>query len=883
MIKRIINSILLAVMLVNLFAFAAMAKDDITGTKYEEEVRVLSALGIMGGYEDLSFRPDSLISRGEFASVVARLIYEDNPGKVGDAYFADVPKEHWAAGAIYLLADMGYIKTGTRFKPEEGETYYDAIRTLVKLLGYGDYADANGGYPKGYITTASALGLLDGIVITNEDAALTRGMAARLVYNALEVDFYHSDNLDVEETILSRRNIITGRGILVATETASINGYANAGIGRAVIEGNDSEIYKVKLQGFDATALLGRSGSFYIDEEEELLIYFFGKIKGEELYIGAGEIEDVAGNVISYRRGNSIKKVTVSENATVIVNGETVDTDNPGAYYWPEVGSVRLTKSSDSSKYDLVYVEDYETYIADAVIVNDEKLVFKPGLGKEGYIKADEFDEVKITRDGVKAKLSDIKEWDVLHIARKSDNQSITINAVSTSTVTGEVTAMGEDVVYIADKEYRIDLRVYEQGLYPAIEPGISAVFYYNMNGEIFAWKKDSALVGTYGYLKNIRINEEEMQAYSTIYTLDGEFLRYQYDDRVSVNGTKFEDEELMFATDIHTGEKAIDQLVKYKTGANGKITKIETAQKLEDSKYKANGYDDSEFTLVLENDFAHSKFMTMDHFNSGKFDDTYVADKNTKVIIVPESLKEDSFDVTTVKDAFTANTKYRDNRPLDIGEVKLYNADRYLVVPLIVCKTAKGSFESDSIDYSSEIMLIDKAITTVNAENDVVKMISGIYKGSRVSYEVKDGLDIDGLDIGRGSAVQIKVNKENRISGIRKVFDINEEQKAYVESFDNQVGKNETAAWNANLLVYCGNVTDINNDGTQMVVNSGLDWDRARGFYSSGMKVYKYSLASKTAEVGSVKDIVCSNTNPQKVIFRAYRSLVKELVIIED
>ena len=114
MIKRTVNSILLVAMLVNLFAFTAMAKDDITGTKYEEEVRVLSALGIMGGYEDLSFRPDSLISRSEFASVIARLIYEDNTSKVNDAYFADVPADHWAAGAIYALADMGYIIEETR-------------------------------------------------------------------------------------------------------------------------------------------------------------------------------------------------------------------------------------------------------------------------------------------------------------------------------------------------------------------------------------------------------------------------------------------------------------------------------------------------------------------------------------------------------------------------------------------------------------------------------------------------------------------------------------------------------------------------------------------------------------------------------------------------
>ena len=97
-------------------------------------------------------------------------------------------------------------------------------------------------------------------------------------------------------------------------------------------------------------------------------------------------------------------------------------------------------------------------------------------------------------------------------------------------------------------------------------------------------------------------------------------------------------------------------------------------------------------------------------------------------------------------------------------------------------------------------------------------------------------------------------------------------------------MGKNETAAWNANLFVFCGNVTDINNDSTQIVVNAGNDeWGYTRGFYSSGMKVYKYSLASKTAEIATAKDIICSNTNPQKVIFRAYRSLVKELVIIED
>ena len=871
-------------MLVNLSAFTVMAQDDITGNKYEKEARILAALNIMGGYKDGSFRPDAEISRAEYADIVSRILFETKGYSVSDAYFVDVQSSHWAAPAIYMLADMGIINKSLRFRPDEAQTCYDAVRVLLNLLGYESYATSNGGYPEGYLSVANSLQILNNVVITPDTVGMTRGNVARLIYNALEVEFAHPDDREEDQTILSWKHIITSTGTVCAVHDAAIDGYTNVGIGDVLIVDANGDTHLVSIGDTDVVSMLGQRGRYYIDENEERLLYFGGSASStDEFYISAEDIEEVGDDYISYLKNDRVQKVSFSPSIVVILNGERLYSDNPQSYMWPELGGIRLKKSNGSSKYDIAYVSSYEAYIADIAISTEGKLIFKSGINSREYILTDDYTQVEITRDGKKAELKDIQEWDVIHIAEKKDGSSITINASSANRVSGAIDKIGKDTVTVAGNEYYVDWRVSEADLYPALRLTTTGIFYYNMNNEIFAWKVDNSIDGTYGYLKSLFVDEEKGEAKSTIYTLDGEFIQYEYDKRVVINGAGYKNTELKNSDDIYNGAEVKDQLIKYKTGVNGKIKNIETAKTLSDGRSSKYGYDDSQFTLVLKNNYALSSFIKIDHYNNGKFDDTYLADNNTKVIVVPESMDKDKFEIMTVKEAFTGNTKYRNDAPLDIGEVMLYDADRFLTVPIIVCKTAETDILSNSIDYNSDIMLVDECGIIRNSDNETAHQISGIYKGQRVTYEVDNDININFDSLHWGIGIQFSLNKDNVIAGIRILFDIENSYEPYVVSYDNIVGKNETVGWNSNQLVYYGNVYDKKDDGSQIMINTNYDWDHYRGFLSTNMRVYKYNMGSHAVGNATYNDLICSRSNPQKVVFRAYRSLVKELVIIED
>jgi hypothetical protein len=75
----------------------------------ESQIVYLATLGIIEGNPDGNFYPGNAVSRGEFATWLARLKKLSVPQLTEDA-FPDVPKEHWRAGFIKAAVAAGYLK-----------------------------------------------------------------------------------------------------------------------------------------------------------------------------------------------------------------------------------------------------------------------------------------------------------------------------------------------------------------------------------------------------------------------------------------------------------------------------------------------------------------------------------------------------------------------------------------------------------------------------------------------------------------------------------------------------------------------------------------------------------------------------------------------------
>ena len=195
----LISAAALALNTLTCFAdYTDLPKDD----KGYNAAERLKSFNIMTGYEDESFKPESTLTRAEAAKLLSRAINTDedliNNIEVASLNLSDITKQHWAAGYIGALALSGIIsgyEDGT-FRPENTVTYNEFIKMTVAILGYSSIAEADGGYPPGYIKMSDSLGITKNIYYSG-DSAITRRDAAIIINTALDVPLYVSTGFDL--------------------------------------------------------------------------------------------------------------------------------------------------------------------------------------------------------------------------------------------------------------------------------------------------------------------------------------------------------------------------------------------------------------------------------------------------------------------------------------------------------------------------------------------------------------------------------------------------------------------------------------------------------------------------------------------------------------
>ena len=78
-------------------------------------------------------------------------------------YFTDVTPDSWFAYTVNQLTERGIISEAEdkHFNPERNVSLNEAVKMLVCLMGFNEYAQIHGGYPDGYMKVASEQKLLD--------------------------------------------------------------------------------------------------------------------------------------------------------------------------------------------------------------------------------------------------------------------------------------------------------------------------------------------------------------------------------------------------------------------------------------------------------------------------------------------------------------------------------------------------------------------------------------------------------------------------------------------------------------------------------------------------------------------------------------------------
>jgi len=170
---------------------AANYKDVAADNAHIKAIETMTNLGILGGYEDGTFKPDAFVRRDEMAKImfVTYTTYVD--AGAGVEIFPDVKDNSWAKGYISWCASkeiVGGYEDGT-FKPEGNITYDEALKMVCALLGYTDFSSEL------WPTDVRMKGLIDlklgtGLENVEGTTALTRAQVVQLVYNAFYKPMY---------------------------------------------------------------------------------------------------------------------------------------------------------------------------------------------------------------------------------------------------------------------------------------------------------------------------------------------------------------------------------------------------------------------------------------------------------------------------------------------------------------------------------------------------------------------------------------------------------------------------------------------------------------------------------------------------------------------
>ena len=874
--KKLVSSIVASSMAMTIAATTAFAAipNDVAGTKFEEAAEVLGVLGIMVGDKDEgTFRPDDAIIRSEVTKVgVASL------GLLGVAdtsnhptKFPDVVENHWANGFINVASNQNLIigdDTGD-FRPDEQITYAEAVTILVRALGYEPRAQANGGFPTGYLVTASDIGLTKN-VSGSADQPISRGDVAQLAFNALTINLmeqvgYGSDIKYevVDKTLLEDKlDVEKIYGQVTAVGSSTING--NSSLNKDEIQIGE-EVYKVG--NADVREILGFNVAAYVQEnnagEKVLLLARPEANKNHVVRVTADNIAEIVNEEdqkelhywVNEETDNKPTKATIETDAKVMYNGKTGEFAD---FKELESGSITLLDSQNNGKFNVVFINETENYVVDEVIESSHKIIDK--YGKETLVLDPEDQNLTFTieKGNEIIGIEDLEEWNVLTLTKSKDEELIRI-AVTSQSVTGKVTEKDDERVFIDGEGFKVAASYTDP-----INLEDEGTFYLDAEGKIAAVNSDSTISRNYAYLAAVEESTGLDKVLDIkVFTKDGETQVLKSAEKIRVNNQSNLTPSAALTAIQGEGDAPEGQLITFETNSEGRVYKINTASEgsIDEDKFVNNMTEDG---VVYK---AASKKLVGSSMSVNVTDDTIVFD-------IPEG-KTDTKDFSIRKpDFFTNEDQY---------DVQVFDVKENMNAGVIIVTNATGTASEES-----PIAIVDKITQTKNEDGMDIEKLYAFQNGERISINTSE-LDIlvkpvttvseEEDDMGgfrkdsttalqQGDIIQFKTNAKGEIDAVTVLFDISTKE---TES-SNEISKD--------LQTVYGKVTQKFTGSFNLQVD-----DDAVNNYTIGeanIYVVDTTKSNNQVTVGDAGDIQrYDESDPERVFVRIYKDVVQEIVVI--
>ena len=568
---------------------AGAAFSDQSKIKNTEAVDACTALNIIGGYPDGSFKPEGNITRAEVTKMICvALNGGKNPAVSTNTTptFSDVRNNAnaaWAEGYIESCAAQGIVSGvgGGKFAPNGNVTGVQLAKMLLVSLGY---KSENEGFTGNAWATnvnmrAAQKGLYKGLEKMDTSAAITRDNAAQMVWNALqayEVEYKTTLITDSKGQLTSQ---ITVQDKVVGTTNDKItllrdkyDAYVNIGT-LVSIDGKDLTITMsnsdraesdtkdtafTKL-GTDYSALLGQKVKVLFKNgkaNDVLGVYATGD---NTIYKALMNDVELDGSKIKFD-GKSYSVDNTNKINTIFVGIDGTTTSDKGISYFDSTASrdagktslneVTFVDTDDNGKIDTAIV--IEKVAGEVTYTSSDKITLGSTTAAS-YSKSYKYADENISKDLAK------DDWAVISQNLYKDCKDINKTTVVNGTLDGIKTKTNYQQFKVEGTWYNIS-----NANASDVSNG-DTVQAYIVNGVIVKIKSDD---GKGGYPTNIAVVVSKG-------TINGDQVRIRYFDGTS---------KLVTISDNTT--------VTLTAGTAYKVSGADTSMKFENvSSIKYNGY----------------------------------------------------------------------------------------------------------------------------------------------------------------------------------------------------------------------------------------------------------------------------------------------------
>jgi len=696
-----------------------------TGSDYLAAYKFLRAVGAMDEAEE-ALASDSVVTRAHFVKLA--LHASNDAPKVllsADEVFYDVDMNTKYENYIETAYRIGYISGSADglFEPESPITLAQATKILCNILGYTPVAEANGGYPGGYLIAAQRADLLDGIKL-NDNEALNMENAIMLLYNAVHCNLMqpvsYGETIDAVETeghtlLTERHKISYVEGIIEA------NSYTDL-----YSQGSDLEKDYVSVNSVtyysgssDAEEYIGYHVRMYYStlEGAKREVVYTGLTDENTVITASGKDISASGNDIEVCTADGdTKSIKLSPTVTCILNGKMAIMDYEDLMDVTK-GEVSFISNNGDKTTDIIRITAYDTFCVQGVSEISDLVVTHDGARIELDSESNDY-TFEIEKNSAPATLSDIKPDDIVLLSEGKGSGRIHKKLlVSDKSVTGIVREVGEDTAVIDGVSYPVN------GISTkALAAGKTYKLMIDSFGNICRAEFENDVV--YGYLYGLA--KSGMNApQCRIFTENNRWVDLSFAGKLKLNG------KTVTAEEAYAGLKAKEdfrQLIRYNVNSDAELIRLETATKINVGSGDANGDGiDEELEAIEADTFRLSYSGSLRYRNSvGSFNGEFFVDTDVKVFVVPGDMDRDKFKVR-------AKTKLVNDRTY---AVEAYDIDECLNCKVIVTEDSANT----TLNSTSRFMLVKGTGQVLDKEGSAVPSIKGWWKGTDTTFSVRLG-----------------------------------------------------------------------------------------------------------------------------------------------